>query len=431
MLPRSHRTTRLVRLFRHPSLARGGWGLGGQVLNSVSNVALSVMVARMSSPTAFGAFSLGFAAYMLFLGLVRAIASTPLLIAENGDDESRLGAAASGAVSVTLWLGALVAAVLLGAAFALEGVLGTVAVSFAVVIPCALLQDTARYIYFARRQPRAASFLDLVWIAIQGAGFGLVVLQGYAGSLAPTLAWGFGAGMAGLAGVVNQRCRPTIRAGVRFVHRHRPLFPALSSDYVATVGVAQLVPYIVAAISGLTATAGLRAGAVLLGGYNVVALGLQPMAMVEVARLRESGTRPLSTFFLLWSVVLAGLALTYGAILLALPDAVGDALLGPSWYLAQPLLIPLILKSALIAPFNGAQIVLRGTLRMKEALSLRITSSMTMLLLPTVGAYLAGAEGAAYGIAASALVASFHSVSELSRKLSNSASSVLCPRNPS
>ena len=59
---------------------RASWSFGDQALSSLTNFALAVVVARAVTAEEFGAFGLAFSAYLLVLGLVRAVTAEPLLV---------------------------------------------------------------------------------------------------------------------------------------------------------------------------------------------------------------------------------------------------------------------------------------------------------------------------------------------------------------
>src|SRR4051794_3206653 len=61
-------------------LRRVGWGLGDQVLSSVTNFALTLFVAALLTPTQFGAFSVVIAVYGTFLGISAGFAASPLVV---------------------------------------------------------------------------------------------------------------------------------------------------------------------------------------------------------------------------------------------------------------------------------------------------------------------------------------------------------------
>ena len=57
-----------------------GWGIADQAFSSLTNFALGLVVVRGTDAAGFGAFSLGFAVYLIALNISRAVATLPLTI---------------------------------------------------------------------------------------------------------------------------------------------------------------------------------------------------------------------------------------------------------------------------------------------------------------------------------------------------------------
>ena len=87
-----------------------------------------------------------------------------------------------------------------------------------------------------------------------------------------------------------------------------------------------------------------------------------------------------------------------------IPDSLGTLALGASWEGAIALLLPLTVQAVLRGPLTGVPIVLRARLQLNRALGLRLMTAVPSLALPVVGAIGWQASGAAWGIAASALI---------------------------
>ena len=86
------------------------WGLADQALSSATNVALTIVVAREVGTADLGAFGVAYAAYLILVGLSRAVSSEPLLVrhAQGGARESTGIALACGVVTGALLYGAAV-----------------------------------------------------------------------------------------------------------------------------------------------------------------------------------------------------------------------------------------------------------------------------------------------------------------------------------
>src|SRR5918997_7207402 len=94
-------------------LRGASWSVVDQALSAVSNLGLSVVVARSVSAGGFGAFAMAFLVFGIGIAVTKAVVGQPLQIRYSG--ESRLGqqAAMRRALGCALLLG-LVGSVVLG-----------------------------------------------------------------------------------------------------------------------------------------------------------------------------------------------------------------------------------------------------------------------------------------------------------------------------
>lgn len=164
------------------------WTAVDQVFSAVSNVVISLAVARAGGASALGEFQVAFAIWVVVMGFLRQLVAEPYLALQRGAEGAKrwvLGAT-------------LVYAAPLSVAVALAGVLldapHVTAVGFMLIPLC--VEEIGRYVFFRRGQPRLAALLDGVWVAWSVAMWPVVV---GGGSRTAVLAWGSG-GLAG-AGV--------------------------------------------------------------------------------------------------------------------------------------------------------------------------------------------------------------------------------------
>ena len=145
---------------------RTGWGLADQAFSSLTNFVLGVMIARSVPPHDFGAFSLAFATYTLFLGLSRALTSEPLVVRfSHSSPEAWRAATAAGTGTATL-LGVVggVGCVVFG--LATSGPIAQAFIALGVTMPGLLLQDAWRYAFFARGGGAQAFLNDVIWAVV-------------------------------------------------------------------------------------------------------------------------------------------------------------------------------------------------------------------------------------------------------------------------
>lgn len=388
-------------------LRRMAWGLGSQGFNSIGNMLLAFWVARESATTDFGAWSLGYAAFMVALQMARAVAATPLLLEVDADRRHWHSGAASG-------LGVLIASVasivLLISGTALPSLRAELW-AFSAVIPVAVAQDMLRHVAFSRSRPDLAVLADATWLCAQIA-LSVIALSADAISsptVALTLAWGAAALVSAVVAAAALRVGVTLTRALAYHRRTGHLSRALAGDAALGAVGSQSLPMVVAAVAGLAATGALRGGLTLMGPLNIVITGLTPVATME-AKKRLAMAGGVQRFVVGWCAALLVLGAAYGALLLVLPDSVGADALGATWQPAQLLLLPLIIEGLMRGPWSVVPIILRAQLRVHTALKLKMVTTLFLLSFPTAGALMSGAIGAAWGVMISSVASSVASL---------------------
>lgn len=388
---------------------RATWGIFDQGLSSLTNVGLSIAVAHVTTKREFGAFSLAFAGYVLALGAYRAITTSPFLIrhaAEGSDRQRRHRPAVLGAALLTAILCSLVLAL---CGLAVGGALRGPFIAMAAVLPLLLVQDAWRFIYFGQQRQDRACFVDIAWVVPQVALYGVVFTFGLASPVWLIVSWGGSAGVAAVAACVAAGAWPRIISGAQFLRSHRDLIPNLFFEYVAFTGTVQSLPYVIGGVAGLGAAGAIRGAQVVLGFFNVVRMGVVPIVTVAAIRTYAQRPRSLPRLISLYGGVMAVITLVYGLCVLAIPDSLGRALVGDTWSHARPLVL------ALTAMYVGQCVTeavvtgLRARVAVAESLRLRIVVSTVLVIAALVGLFLAGVQGAAWGMAAGGLLGAVQS----------------------
>jgi O-antigen/teichoic acid export membrane protein len=117
---------------------RAVWGVADQAFSSLTNFALSAIVARSVTPDAFGEFALVFATYLLALGISRSVNTLPLLVRFSGVEDPSWRTAAASATGTALITGVAGGVVCAAAAAILPGTRGPL-LALAVTLPLLLL----------------------------------------------------------------------------------------------------------------------------------------------------------------------------------------------------------------------------------------------------------------------------------------------------
>ena len=408
--------TRSSRFGHRGLLTRGPLGVASQALNSLSNLLVAVAVARVATPSEYGAWALGYTAYVITLHLTRAVASTPLML--SGDASQTVGRPeASGGTATASLMGLAAGGVLVGiaAATGFDQPLTESLLVFAGVLPLLLGHDVLRNVCFRDGRAGTAALLDLTWIVVQVGGTVVLSHYGALSVMTGTLAWAAGALVSAGWGIVALHIRLHPWLVRDFLRRERHVSARLMIDSGLAAGSSYLAPVLVAMISGLAATGALRAGQTLMGGISIVVMGLTPVLTLESRRSLQQGVRPRS-IVLRWSAFIAAASAIYGGVVLFLPDRVGEALVGHSWTGASALLLPLVLLAVARGPYTAVPVILKARRDLNGLLLLRLRTVIPSLLCPLIGALAADAEGAAWGLMVSAFLTDALSIRFLQRR---------------
>lgn len=377
---------------------RAGWTLGDQVLSSGTNAALSIVIARSVDASGFGAFSVAFVAFSFLIGLSRATVTDPLIVrfSSAGADLAHAGRRAAGTALV---LGAVAGLVSGAAALLLGGQVGAALLGLSFVLPGLLVQDAWRQLFFAAGRPRAATVNDAVWAASQVVLIGGVLVLDRTSVFALTVAWGAAASVAALAGALQAGGAPHPRASWAWLREHRDLNVHLAAGYALNMGAVHVTMALVGVIGGLTAVGALRAAQVLLGPLQVLFAGATSFALPLLSRRAAQDVPGVRRPALLVSALAAMAATGWLVVLLLLPDALGQQLLGDSWDTARQVLPAVGAMMVLIAGVTGATLALKALSIGGRLLTATLVQAPLILVLGCTGAYLDGARGAALGLA--------------------------------
>ncbi|WP_337062350.1 hypothetical protein [Kineococcus sp. G2] len=387
---------------RGAGVTRGVWNIGDQLISSANNFLVQVVIARSVSETDFGTFAIAFAIFSVATGFFRALATSPVGMRFAAADDREFGRAAADSVGLVL-AGSLVtgaALVALGLLGPFSAVLGQCLVALGVVLPGLLLQDAWRQVLFARLRPAAACVLDGAWGVLQLAAVLVLYTQGSRAVWTYVLAWGGAAIAASFIGLAQVRTRPRpLRAG-SWLKEQWSLTRYLVPEYVLLQSGAQLAVVIAAALAGVAAAGALRGANMLTVPATILATGLMTFAVPELVRRRSRMTvRSWTTATLGVSGAVAVTGLVWGSLFLLLPAQVGLFVLGDSWDGTRDVLVPIIVGQAGSALSVGPATVLYATEGAKVTIRLHAVYAVLLIALSTAGAFLWGAEGAAWGMA--------------------------------
>jgi O-antigen/teichoic acid export membrane protein len=385
---------------RGSATSRATLTMADQCVASASNFAVGIIVARISGPSGLGAFALAYTVWILLTTLHRSMITDPMAIMGDmrGDDKEefvRRGFAAD--VTLGLMAAAIVAAV--GSALLVVGqhTFGVGLLSVAPWLVMLDLQDYWRWIGFMQGKPKKSLANDLLFNAVQAAGFGVVFLAGLHSVFAVVAAWGLGATVAALYGLRQFSVRPSMRGGAAFLWSRWPTSQWLASERAASWGASQLYLILAGVILGPAALGGLKAAQGLVAGPTTLVINASgsfglPEATKQLAERGWTGMMRVSRF-----VTGAGVAASVVcgvAVFVAAPELL-KLLYGPE-FVQYAACARLFAISVVLSAFNvGPIITLTATRRVRPLFVLQLAKLAFSVAAVSVLAAAYGVTGAA------------------------------------
>lgn len=382
------------------------WTLTDQALSSLSNAGLSIVVARSVGVEEFGGFSVVLLVFSFAIGLSRTLVTDPLVIRFSAVSTRERRTATGHAAGAAFVLGLVGSAVCLVSAVVLGGTLQTALTALALVLPLILVQDTWRYAFFADGRPAAATFNDLVWTVLQFSAVAVLIALGLDQVEPLVLAWGGSAAAAAVVGAVQARVWPHPGHARAWFRTHHHLASRLAADYAVNTGAVNLALVLVGSTLGIAALGALRAAQVLLGPLQLFTSGVTAFVLPVFSRRASSGgslVKPAAVT----AAIVAPISFLWVLLLLVLPDAAGQELLGDTWDRARDTLLPLGVMMVLTSLAMGANLGLKALGRSELLLRVTLAQAPGIILFTWLGAELGGVAGAASGLAAAHLVGLF------------------------
>lgn len=382
----------------HRPKARAVWAVLDQTLSSASNFALAVIVARRVGTTEYGVFAIGFTIYALALGVSRALSTDPLVVRFSHKSLADQREEAGTAAGTAILFGVIVGGLLVAAAFLAGSPLRSSLLAFGVGLPFLLWQDSYRYQFVASRRPQLAALNDLVWLLALSVLFAIAV-QADASTAAPyVVAWSAAAACAAVVGMAFARTWPRGRGAVHWLRLHADLNVRFAVEFLMISGAPQLVLLALAVASGYSEAGGLRGAIVLLGPVILLATGAVIATVPEGVRLKDRDPARLRRVVCLVAATLSVVVVVWSAAVSQLPDRAGEALLGPTWHLAQEITFPLGLAVAGTAASGGLAAGLRSLAAARRSLRATIPTVLLLVAGGIAGGVLGGGVGAARGM---------------------------------
>lgn len=360
-----------------------------QVISGASNLLIAILAARLLSAAQFGLFGIVFLVYTILVWVTRGLVSDTLLV-HPVESRERPGEAIGTALVLAALLAGGLAAIGVGIRF-WDAVLGDALFVLACCLPLLVLQDVGRYLGFATERPMRAVVLDIVWLVVMVGAVAALFATGTHSLTWLVAAW---AGSGAVAGMfVCVWCGPrAIRLDLAWLRKTWAVAWRFLASYTAMQTSALGMSGEVGAIAGARALGGLQGTLVLVRPFTTFQVAATTHWMGQVAR--SAGRRRVWRYALAASSVTAVVAAANMAVMLALPDRVGETLLGASWHPAKPLLAPAAVQIVILGLLTGPQTGLLGLRAMNKVVAIGIATTIVSLTAAGVGAALGGAKGA-------------------------------------
>lgn len=376
-----------------------GWNLVDQALSALSNIVLSVAVARSVTASAFGAFSIAFVIFGVLIAVTRSLVGQPLQMRFSSATAADQRAAAAQGLGAALLMALLGSVVVAAAGLVAGSSLRSALLALAVILPALLVQDSCRMALLSAGRPRGAAGADAIWAVVMVGLLGALVALREESVFLLMIAWGVGALVSALVAFALLRVVPAPQRAWAWVRDQWDLTRYLFPEYFLGLGAMQLAILLVGALASAEAVGALRAAQVLLGPLGILGAGIFQFAVPEVARRQGQPSRSLVAFASVVSGFLGLVTVVYLVVLVLLPDHWGTALFGDSWPGAAAVLLTMGLSSLASALATGPAGVLYGIQQAKSTFRISLAKGPVLLVAVLLGTVLGGAVGAAWGLA--------------------------------
>jgi O-antigen/teichoic acid export membrane protein len=378
-------------------------GLTDQVISSASNFALSILVVRSVTTDAYGEFALTFAIYTVCRGGIQALVAQPLLVRHTRHltggtpaDEHLL--AYRHAVGGGLALGLVGAAAVTVGALAASGDLRMALLALAVTLPALMAQEVMRAVYFAQGRPAAAIAIDSAWAVGQIAFVGALLWAGNDAVPWLILAWGAAGAASVVAALAVERLAPLTSGAFGWLLGLRHLSAPFFGEIMISLLLTQGVLLVLTAAKGLDDVGVFRSAQILFSPLNVLLAALTLVGIPEGVRLARNRPHRFRAAVIVGTAALTLAVVAWCLAVIALPDQLGERLLGQSWDAAAAILPQSSLYYLGSAVAVGALIGLRALEAPRRSFVARSVGSLSVFVLGSIGAVRSGAAGAALGL---------------------------------
>lgn len=382
-------------------------GVADQGISSLSNLALTIAVARSTTQGGFGVFSIAITLYLLTTTLAKGMSGGIVALHLSHLEGHAFRQQANSALGAATAVGTASGAIILGSSSALQGGIPSAPLAvIAIAMPVLILQDCLRSVAYAAHRPWLAFANSATWFAAQGALFVLLYATNRATPTLLLIAWAAGVFPGLLAALAPLTLRPEASHVITWLKEHGETGRSLAVEYVFIGGLAQGAPLLLGWTAGSEALGGFRGAVTLFGPVTMAAHGLTLATVPVAARNWHRGSASFIRPLALVGITVTVGCILWGTLIASLPDNIGVAILGSTWHNAAKLaiIVGLWLGTGYATEPAAAAMRIRGDNR-PAALTRAAFAPVTVLLL-MAGALSHGAAGGIAGLL-SASVMSF------------------------
>lgn len=366
-----------------------------QALSSITNLLAALWVAHVVPPAEFGTFALLLLVWSFVMGPVQAGIGWRVLVHPHDADTRPREVLGS---SVVLGgLGGLCCLVVGAALVATGSDTGPAMLVLGVALPLLVVQDVGRWLAFARGKAGGAILSDATWFVLQMGAFVALEMAGESRLLTLTLAWAGAGAIASLWLFPRYGWIRPAEVSLRWFKERWSESSRLVVGTVIGAGSALGGAALIAVVSNPVAVAVVRAAILLGRPTTAVQNALGTSMATEVAR-HQPDNLGILRFQRRTMLLSAAIGLVNMAILLLVPDPVGRAVLGNVWPVIEPLLLPVTLWLVVAAAQAGVPPALYGRHRFTLGMVVQIVAGIAQIVALVVGAMIADAEGAVWGL---------------------------------
>jgi len=371
-----------------------------QAVAGASNVLVSVLAARVLGVAEFGLFGVVFLVYVMVQCVSRSLICDPLLVHPH-DAERRLGDILGTSVLLGTALGVLtVVAGLVATIWRAD--FGHALMVLGACLPLLTFQDLSRYLGFALQRPGRALSVDTLWLVLVIAAVPVLTALDARTLVWFIVAWAGSGAVAGL--LLFRQHRVRIRPGLSWLRFTWSFSWRYLLSYTSTQGAALAGSSAVGGIVGARALGAVQGTVLLVRPFGTFQLAAVAAGVSDIARSTDLAhaqrrARQISVFTTCVAAVNV-------AIMLVIPDNVGEAFLGATWHAAKPLLIPTGVQILMLGVITGARAGLLGSRLIHRTVVIDVIGTVVLLVATVSGAALGGVKAALWAVAGAQAVMS-------------------------